>query len=415
VALSVVLAAVTGDVDILYGFAAASCPAAIAVGVRLHRPEQTLPWAVLGAGSAAFVAGDVLWTIEFLNGDGFPAGSDVLYLIGYPAIGAGIVLFAQHRRSPLGPMLDTAIVGGGAAALVALGVIRPLLAVEDVDALVAGVALTYPVASVILFTVSVAIALTGRLSRSSALFLCGGLLCLLVADGLYAVEVVAHAYAPEMVTNTLWMLFYGGLGALALHPSMRDLDRPQHRDLTPLTTGRLALLMAAALAVPVTDLVFGLGPRWAMSVVSAAMILLVALRVGGLVAVIASAATRDALTGLPNRKALHHELDHALAGHRSHDDGRLVVLFCDLDHFKVVNDGLGHRAGTSCSSPSPPASARPCATATPSPASEATRRCARRSPATSCSPSTSRRSSSAAASCSAWRRWCAGATRCGGW
>src|SRR5215831_13124548 len=55
-------------------------------------------------------------------------------------------------------------------------------------------------------------------------------------------------------------------------------------------------------------------------------------------------ATRDALTGLPNRLLLHERLTQAIALARR--GGRRVgVLFIDLDRFKNVNDTLGHRIG----------------------------------------------------------------------
>jgi diguanylate cyclase (GGDEF)-like protein/PAS domain S-box-containing protein len=55
-------------------------------------------------------------------------------------------------------------------------------------------------------------------------------------------------------------------------------------------------------------------------------------------------ATRDALTGLPNRLLLHERLAQAIA--QAKRFGRRVgVLFIDLDRFKNVNDTLGHRIG----------------------------------------------------------------------
>jgi diguanylate cyclase (GGDEF)-like protein/PAS domain S-box-containing protein len=59
---------------------------------------------------------------------------------------------------------------------------------------------------------------------------------------------------------------------------------------------------------------------------------------------IAYMAQHDALTGLPNRVLFHEGLDAALAqiGHRG---GMLAVHCLDLDHFKSVNDTLGHPIG----------------------------------------------------------------------
>jgi diguanylate cyclase (GGDEF)-like protein len=58
---------------------------------------------------------------------------------------------------------------------------------------------------------------------------------------------------------------------------------------------------------------------------------------------IAHMAHHDALTGLPNRVFLRERLEHALASRRGTEG--VAVLCLDLDHFKEVNDTLGHPIG----------------------------------------------------------------------
>ena len=55
-------------------------------------------------------------------------------------------------------------------------------------------------------------------------------------------------------------------------------------------------------------------------------------------------AFHDALTGLPNRRLLKERLTQALAQAQRHQR-QLALMYLDLDHFKEVNDTLGHDGG----------------------------------------------------------------------
>jgi diguanylate cyclase (GGDEF)-like protein len=112
---------------------------------------------------------------------------------------------------------------------------------------------------------------------------------------------------------------------------------------------QLALMSGAYLAVLVAsvpaDHVLG---SWLtlMAVLFPAAALVRALRdgVSQLIRSLLETARTDPLTGLSNRLALEHEIEVEIE-RALHAETRLSVVIGDLDHFKVVNDQLGHRAG----------------------------------------------------------------------
>ncbi len=57
-----------------------------------------------------------------------------------------------------------------------------------------------------------------------------------------------------------------------------------------------------------------------------------------------SDAALDPLTGCYNRRAYDRMIEHQVAGAHRHDTPMSLIMF-DIDHFKQVNDNLGHPAG----------------------------------------------------------------------
>jgi diguanylate cyclase (GGDEF)-like protein len=69
-----------------------------------------------------------------------------------------------------------------------------------------------------------------------------------------------------------------------------------------------------------------------------------AMKLGETLEALRQLATRDSLTGVPNRREFERILDHEVERARRFGHA-LAVIMVDVDHFKAINDAHGHPAG----------------------------------------------------------------------
>ena len=139
-----------------------------------------------------------------------------------------------------------------------------------------------------------------------------------------------------------------GAKVLGSHALLRDIEG---RPLAVLSTSmrRDALMLGErtiTYVVAVLLVCFALLLVWLLSLLDRSFRTRVAVQRGWLdqQRKIARLARRDVLTGLPNRLHLQRQLPR-LIDRASRNGTRLALLYMDLDHFKNVNDSLGHGSG----------------------------------------------------------------------
>jgi signal transduction histidine kinase len=151
---------------------------------------------------------------------------------------------------------------------------------------------------VLLLAVAVRLAVSAGRRGLSFLLLTVGIVALLITDAIYGWLLLHGGYETGGLLDGGWIVFYGLLGAAALHPSMRLLGEPQPAPAVGLTAGRLAMLGGATLLVPGVQIAHALAHApLGMPVVtggaSIALFTLVVARMAGLVRLQEATARRE--------------------------------------------------------------------------------------------------------------------------
>jgi diguanylate cyclase len=230
----------------------ASAVAAIATGIRWHRPARRLAWWLIAAAQGLFVVGDALFSVNelVLGIEPFPSLADAVYLPGYPVLAAGLALLALSRSTvrDWAGLTDAAIIAIGFGLLSWVLVMVPYFQDPSLGLVQRLVSLAYPVGDVLLLALAARLATSPGRRTAAFRLLVASLIVTMAADTLFSV--LSLSGASVAVTDGMYLVDYLLLGAAGLHPSMAGLLEPARRRQARLGRGRLLAMGAAALVAP---------------------------------------------------------------------------------------------------------------------------------------------------------------------
>jgi two-component system cell cycle response regulator len=314
--------------------------------------RERAAWAVLGIGLGLYSAGEIYYSAVLAGAASVPIPSpaDAGYLAFYPLAYAALIMLLHARvgNFPMARWLDGAIVGSAVAALAAALALAPIVeASNEGSSLAIATNLAYPVADLALLTLVVtATAFTGWRPGRSWAVLGAGLLLLATSDGVYLLQAAKGTYVEGTILDVGWpfgLLLIAAAAWIEPWKAKKVRVRTARVIAIPAAAALVAICVQAAerfTALPAAATILSL-----LTLVAVVVRLVLSLRESqGETRLSVRESRTDPLTGLPNRRALMGDLEHAIT--RAPEVGalRLLALF-DLDGFKLYNDTFGHPAG----------------------------------------------------------------------
>jgi diguanylate cyclase (GGDEF)-like protein len=324
-------------------------------GVELPSPSL----ADVGYFALPLLALPALWVFPAATGPAGPTGTNG------PPIPNRTGHFAPRPFTPVIIVLDSLLVVGSLLLLTWATSLGAALHGSSADLPAFLVALGYPVTDLMLVVFVVLLGRFRRPMNPTALMLLGlGVISISVSDSVFLYLVSTGAEEMPPLYNLGFLLGPALLGLCALvprpqpgygparaHPEQRRGTERGLVLLPYLPLSATGLLVAGQLLtgarIDDVETVLGLG-LVGLVVLRQFVTLLDNTRLVRQLResqhLLREQAYNDSLTGLANRALFREQLDRAVQAHQA-DRRQLGLIFCDLDDFKLVNDGLGHAAG----------------------------------------------------------------------
>jgi diguanylate cyclase (GGDEF)-like protein/PAS domain S-box-containing protein len=238
-----------------WGLLGLSGVAAIVAGVLVHRPARKVPWLLLAAANLSFVAGQVSFLVASLIQHRplpFPSFADVLYLLTYPLIAAGLLAFIRARNPDRDQrsVIDALTLTVGLALLSWMYLVLPYVHNPQLSWLQRCVSIAYPLGDVLVLALLARLLAPGTGRSRSFQLLTLGMVGQLVSDTWFGGLQLYGSFHSGTVVDLGWAVMYGAWGAAALHPTMAQLTEPVSRQRPQASPSRLVVLMLASLIAP---------------------------------------------------------------------------------------------------------------------------------------------------------------------
>mgnify|MGYP003584320012 FL=1 len=273
----------------------------------------------------------------------YPQPYDALFLVAtlIVIVGAVLLLGRIHPSRDHGDLIDSVMVAVGLGSVV----VQRMFSGEQASALPPIIAVTFPLASVVLLTAVVRVMLTGGVRNKTSLLLTATVLAAVLSDIPRARQAATGYLEYDSILAAFSVVKMALFASAVVMPDVADprLYAPARPTLG--AHSRLITVSLFAFAGPVVLTVAWLlgrpvDPRVPM-MATVVIVVLSVVRIDGLLRRMEYRASHDPLTDVLDRVTFQHSAIAAVARRA----GPVCIGLLDVDKFKSLNDTYGHLAG----------------------------------------------------------------------